>query len=126
MLSTFFRPPHILGQGTHLSQPLLDVLQLGADQFKRLADPFVQGLLELLLHHHAHIVEALLGGMYQLVLLAAHLGKLIALQLVHQQHLLLEGILHLAGSGREGLLQFHTQVLQVLVEFLTVQPHLLT
>ena len=55
----FFEVPHSAGQRLHLAEPLVDLLEAVTDLLEGLAEPLLQGRLQLLVHGLAHLIEAL-------------------------------------------------------------------
>ena len=54
-----FEVPHSAGQRLHLAEPLVDLLEAVTDLFEGLAEPLLQGRLQLFVHGLAHLIEAL-------------------------------------------------------------------
>ena len=92
------QPAHVGRQRLHLAQALVDLFQLVADGLEALAHPLLQGVLELLVHRAADLVQ-LFGvlspdGVHPLGQGAAHLLQPLGVGQLHGAQAALQGLFH--------------------------------
>ena len=101
-----FQPAHIGGKVLHLAKTLIYLFQLVIDRFEALSHPFLQGILQLLVHGMPDLVQLLgvlgLQGGQALGKGAAHLFQLTGIRGFQPLQPLLHGLLLTALPGSKG------------------------